>query len=44
MHREMGIAPRYEEHHAPPSGHTGHAGPMNRTTPRAPAQRNEHGR
>jgi hypothetical protein len=45
MHREMGVAPRFGEHRAPASGHTGHAGPMNRTsTPRAPAQRNEHGR
>ena len=47
MHREMGVAPRYEEHHTPPSGHTGHTGPtgpVNRTIPRAPAQRNEHGR
>ncbi len=47
MHREMGVAPRYEQRHAPPSGHTGHSGPtrpMNRSTPRAPAQRNEHGR
>ena len=28
MHREMGVAPRYEEHHAPASGHTGHTGPV----------------
>ncbi len=47
--RQMGVAPRYEEHHAPASGHTQQTHPMNRTsTPRAPAQgnghQNEHGR
>jgi hypothetical protein len=45
MHREMGVAPRFEEHHAPASGHTGHTHPMNKpSTPRAPAHGNEHGR
>ena len=29
MHREMGVAPRFGEHHAPAYGHTGHTGAMN---------------
>jgi hypothetical protein len=32
MHREMGVAPRYGEHHAPAFGHTGPTRPMNRTS------------
>ena len=41
-HREMGVAPHFEEHHAPASGHTEQTHPMNGTsTPRTPARGNE---
>ncbi len=44
MDRGVGVAPRFEEHHAPPSGHTEQTHPMNRTpAPKTPAHENEHG-